>query len=496
MDDASYWQTEYQRQFTWSRLQKHPQPHPLSQQQQPEFEVQQPEIEITETGIQVSPFIESESPESVPEIPSPIIEKQEPVSTTSKPRSRKPTSEPDLPKKQGESKQEQQEEEILQRPKTPNIIPYGNGNTHTLTDKTYMKTFNVNAPSSEIYPYTTTRSLRTYSYNPQSSLTRLQSSRPNQPPLSKSDALQSYITAQKLLDVQNSRFQTEYQREFLNWRDTVNVNVNVGVPSLQNVGAKGGVGGNVNLLNKSSRSSPGNPLVNLNDEGYGGKSAGKDDKGGGGGGVLILPTFTPKLQKKSAVSVLSGGYKNNGTTGPGIRKQQQSKSNTGDDDDVGIGMETVRMVVNPKSVSDNIPAAGISTTPKRLHSRQVSGSQFNSTYADENYSRGGVTGIGIGRAPGLAQGYQKRHFDVAYASDELQIQSEENEGVLERRRPVTTVKSEKLQMEEDVDGEGGEGRYRVLSYIIEPPVTFNLSQKLGRYAQDRKSWKQRQLRGY
>ncbi|KAI8854754.1 hypothetical protein BC829DRAFT_439034 [Chytridium lagenaria] len=95
--------------------------------------------------------------------------------------------------------------------KTPDIIPYGGGNVNPASDDLYMKTFNTTAPTSEqIYPNTVQKINRSKPFN-ETRATR--SNRLVETPV----AFKAFMEAKNETSKVSTGFQTEYQREFLDW---------------------------------------------------------------------------------------------------------------------------------------------------------------------------------------------------------------------------------------------------------------------------------------
>lgn len=98
------------------------------------------------------------------------------------------------------------------------LIPYGMGNTNPTVPANHMKTFNVLAPPSQVYPVNkvyanTQRSPRIKAF--------VQETKPQERKHLKSPdtgiALREYLKARDVVREIQKKFQTEYQREYINW---------------------------------------------------------------------------------------------------------------------------------------------------------------------------------------------------------------------------------------------------------------------------------------
>ncbi|KAJ3046854.1 hypothetical protein HK097_000449, partial [Rhizophlyctis rosea] len=113
------------------------------------------------------------------------------------------------------------ERQRRERYKTPQILPYGAGNTRHTNDDYYMKTFNVKVPPGEVMPYTTDRVKRLKEYQ----VTPLQ---PTSTQSRWSDALDTYYRAARDYSSNPNRFTpvpwtTEYRREFVDWTKSAKI---------------------------------------------------------------------------------------------------------------------------------------------------------------------------------------------------------------------------------------------------------------------------------
>ncbi|KAJ1558092.1 hypothetical protein HK096_003586 [Nowakowskiella sp. JEL0078] len=204
------WQTEYQRQYTWR----------VSVPRKRFYGFDSSSVVTYDDAVQTVSLVAEAGTQVRPEDLEKIKEEQTNQPKIEQARIRKLDCEKDEPveltenaKIKSETSTEKHKSQSPLIMKTPNIITYGGGNTNPTSDINYMKSFNVAVPNSQQYPYIQERSQRATPYEEDR---KKQSSKlvPNP------DALKTYLQASKLVESLQNRFQTEYQREYLNWRDS------------------------------------------------------------------------------------------------------------------------------------------------------------------------------------------------------------------------------------------------------------------------------------
>ncbi|KAI8929869.1 hypothetical protein BC831DRAFT_442416 [Entophlyctis helioformis] len=102
----------------------------------------------------------------------------------------------------------------------PLLLPYGLGNTHPVVPSNNLKTFNIRAPSREVYPYTLDRTERMHAYDVGSSPSpqggrEAVVDRPRIP--DPENVLKQYMAARKQVQELQAMYHTEYRDSFIDW---------------------------------------------------------------------------------------------------------------------------------------------------------------------------------------------------------------------------------------------------------------------------------------
>ncbi|KAI8812173.1 hypothetical protein BJ742DRAFT_795100 [Cladochytrium replicatum] len=472
------WQTEYQRQFTWKDP-NHPAFLGYYQQQQqkqsknnqepvqnalinlPYKAPQTESLRLADATAQTSPVdpgdqekIQDEdnfkNDELAEEKPN-ALDRENPQ--TGRKESNREVRWADSRRSHRPHPEEEVESRAIDAGRTPAILPYGGKNVTPVIDGHYMKTFNVKVPPSEIYPTTRDRLARIAgSSTPLSESTHLgQAASPPKPvttevPPSASsiDPLKNYLRARQLVEQLQSRYQTEYQREFINWREKFTV------PSSKERLDSSGIGGvlGVKLGGErppERRSGKGEREPNLE------TNASQTISG-----LRSRPAQTQQKQRELRTPESStkpqrsrgdlGAQAMSTTEGTQTVQQPPNYSNLMDTDkvsnsDVSVGQQLPDgSIIVPTSIAARLPRAGVSTT--------------SSDIAE------------VGR----------RHYARAYEMDELQLQRDSNIQAVEEVRG--SIRPERLLPAKESVSRPLLSGERVVRYAVDPPSTYHLAAEL------------------
>ncbi|KAJ3275062.1 hypothetical protein HK104_003982 [Borealophlyctis nickersoniae] len=388
---------------------------------------------------------------------------------------------------------------FVERGRTPNILPYGAGNTNPPNHENYMKTFNV-------MPNTESRVTRTKSYtdtHPPKATTRPKSEYDLAP-----DSLRAYLRAKEQVDRVTNRFQTEYRREFVDWSQSLKE-----LEKRVKVGSVGGENGGVATVRetKSVHSGPGETSASDVVEVIANGKTRRSNGNGvceGPGGCDCGVTESTRMERTATVTndvrgnsgVAKGNPINTSTAATTMTATTNVPSVSGGTTLVDTKAATSSYIPAPATYEftynpGRTPTSNPTYTSTNLttYPTPTSANLTNTTTKTTihptivpYYTPLSIPAAGV--SDPIANAYrEKRHYplrrdDIQLQIEELDSVSHQSGGVVYPSRSVEILKAEKKGAGV-VGEEGCEGR--VLRFAVEPPTTWRLAEELLKRAREK-----------